>query len=72
MWRIVERPRPVGCAAYIEWRNFKEAVQAAMKAREGSGNTVSDHFDPSIKMISLGKGAQRRVDDWQPRTTPAT
>lgn len=50
---------------YTNWRNFKDAVQAAMKACEASEFAVSDHFDPSIKMIPLGKGAQRRVDDWR-------
>jgi DNA-damage-inducible protein D len=50
---------------YTNWRNFKEAVQAAQKACETSGYQVYDHFDPGIKMVPLGSGAQRKVDDWR-------
>jgi DNA-damage-inducible protein D len=36
-----------------------------MIACETSGHAASDHFVEANKMIPLGKGAQRRVDDWR-------
>jgi len=43
----------------------------AEKAYENSGFSVTDHFVDTNKMIELGKGAQRHVDDiafarWMP------
>jgi DNA-damage-inducible protein D len=49
---------------YTNWRNFSDAVRAAMKACEGSGQAVSDHFDAGVKMIPLGKGGHRQVEDF--------
>ena len=50
---------------YTEWRNFKKAIDSAMTACEASGYAASGHFVEANKMIPLGKGAQRRVDDWR-------
>lgn len=50
---------------YTNWRNFNTTVLAAMTACEASGIAVSDHFDAGVKMIALGKGAERKVDDWR-------
>jgi DNA-damage-inducible protein D len=50
---------------YTEWRNFTSAVRGAMTACESSGHAASDHFVEANKMIPLGKGAQRKVDDWR-------
>jgi hypothetical protein len=50
----------------LYWRNFNEAVQAAMKACEASGQATSDHFDARVKMIPIGKGGRRQVEDWHP------
>jgi DNA-damage-inducible protein D len=49
---------------YTNWRNFTDAIRAAMKACEASGQATSDHFDPSIKMIPIGKGGHRQVEDF--------
>lgn len=48
---------------YTEWRNFQLVIQKAKRACESSGINVSDHFVDVNKMISLGKGAQREVED---------
>ncbi len=48
---------------YSEWRNFLKVVEKAEKACENSGFSVKDHFVDTNKMIELGKGAQRQVDD---------
>lgn len=50
---------------YTEWRNFTSAMRSAKAACESSGHGVSDHFVEANKMIPLGKGAQRRVEDWR-------
>src|SRR5438094_8491695 len=45
------------------YRNFKSAIQRAMIACEKSGQEIADHFAEARKMIQLGKGAQREVED---------
>lgn len=46
------------------WQNFESAVQRAMTACEESGQIVENHFNASIKMVSLGSGAEREVKDY--------
>src|SRR5882672_7420447 len=48
---------------YTQWRNFQQVVDKAKTACFKAGQTVSDHFADVSKMIDLGKGAQRQVDD---------
>lgn len=48
---------------YTDWRNFLNAVDKAKESCKTSGEAVSDHFVDINKMIELGKGGQRKVDD---------
>jgi DNA-damage-inducible protein D len=48
---------------YADWRNFSNAVEKAKESCKTSGNAVSDHFVDVNKMIELGKGGQRKVED---------
>ena len=48
---------------YGQWRNFHNVISKAKTACEVSGHDVSDHFADVSKMIELGKGGQREVDD---------
>lgn len=48
---------------YTDWRNFTNTIQKAAKACENSGETISDHFVEVNKMIEIGKGGQREVQD---------
>lgn len=48
---------------YSEWRNFLLVVTKAKVACETSGHAVSDHFVDVNKMVELGSGSQREVDD---------
>src|SRR5690606_22099096 len=48
---------------YSEWRNFLNAVNKAKKSCETTGEAVSDHFVDVNKMIELGKGGKREVED---------
>jgi DNA-damage-inducible protein D len=45
------------------YRNFKNAIKKAQIACEGSGYAISDHFVETRKMVSIGSGAQREVED---------
>src|SRR5436305_446326 len=45
------------------YRNFKNAIQKAMVACEGSGQAVEDHFAEARKMVVIGSGARRELDD---------
>jgi DNA-damage-inducible protein D len=48
---------------YSKWDNFKNAIEKAKTACENAGFLVSDHFADVGKMIELGKGGQREIDD---------
>lgn len=48
---------------YTEWRNFLRIIGKAETACEASGHLVSDHFVDVNKMIELGKGGQREIED---------
>lgn len=48
---------------YSEWRNFTAVITKARTACEVSGHTVSDHFVDVNKMVDLGSGNQREVED---------
>lgn len=48
---------------YSEWRNFVSVVTKAKTACEVSGHPVSDHFVDVNKMVDLGSGSQREIDD---------
>src|SRR5882724_1348909 len=49
---------------YTEWRNFSStAISKAKTACEVSGHTIQDHFVDVNKMVDLGSGSQREVED---------
>jgi DNA-damage-inducible protein D len=48
---------------YTEWRNFTIVVSKAKTACEVSGNNIPDHFVDVNKMVDLGSGSQREIDD---------
>ena len=48
---------------YKEWRNFLKVIDKAKAACQGSDNAVSDHFVEVNKMVNIGSGAEREVDD---------
>ena len=48
---------------YSEWRNFVAVVIKAKTACEASNQAVLDHFVDVNKMVDLGSGSQRQVDD---------
>jgi DNA-damage-inducible protein D len=48
---------------YVEWRNFLKTITKAKTSCEVSGHSVSDHFVDVNKMVDLGSGSQRQIDD---------
>jgi len=48
---------------YAEWRNFLKVIEKAKTACENAGVPVPDHFVDVNKMIEIGKGGQREVED---------
>jgi len=48
---------------YARWENFEKVVNKAITACERSGYDPKDHFLAITKMVDLGSGAQRRIND---------
>lgn len=48
---------------YTKWDNFLNVVSKAKTACEISGHQVGDHFADVGKMVDLGSGSQREIDD---------
>lgn len=48
---------------YNEWRNFVQVISKAKTACEISEHAVSDHFVDVNKMVELGSGSEREIDD---------
>lgn len=48
---------------YAEWRNFTNAIKKASEACEAAGEVISNHFVGVNKMITLGKGGEREIED---------
>lgn len=48
---------------YAQWRRFSDAIERAKLACKNSGFTVEDHFADVGKMVDIGSGAGRQIDD---------
>ena len=48
---------------YTQWRNFMHVIDKAKEACANAGQSLMDHFADVSKMVSLGSGAERGVDD---------
>ena len=48
---------------YAKWENFEQVIARAKIACANSGHDVRDHFPDVRKMIDLGKGATREIND---------
>ena len=49
---------------YQRWDKFNNVLERAISACQESGNIVEDHFSHVGKMVNLGSGSQREVDDY--------
>jgi DNA-damage-inducible protein D len=48
---------------YSKWENFQTVIGKAKTACEVSGHTVENHFPDVRKMVGIGSGTQRKIDD---------
>lgn len=60
-WFARDLLEPLG---YARWENFLTAIQRAMASCEATGQDVPDHFRGVTKMVTLGSGAKREIDDF--------
>ncbi|HEY4148840.1 MAG TPA: DNA damage-inducible protein D [Chitinophagaceae bacterium] len=48
---------------YTEWRNFLKVIEKAKDACRNAGEAISNHFVDTNKMVDVGSGAQRVLQD---------
>ena len=48
---------------YTDWRNFVKAIDKAKESCINAGERELDHFVDANKMVSLGSGSQRSIED---------
>ena len=48
---------------YRDWRNFENVLNKAQEACKNSGHSIFDHFVDITKMVKLGSGAEREIED---------
>lgn len=48
---------------YADWRNFLKVIEKAKASCENADVVVTHHFVEVNKMIEIGKGGQREIDD---------
>ena len=59
-WYARELQKVLG---YIQWRRFSDALERAKLACKNSGYSIDDHFADVGKMVDIGSGAEREVED---------
>ena len=50
---------------YAAWDKFKRVIEKSMEACRQSGNEVDDHFSQTAKMVDIGSGAKREIEDYR-------
>ncbi len=48
---------------YTEWRNFTKVIEKAKESCQTSNYAISDHFVDVNKMVPLGSGSERELED---------
>lgn len=48
---------------YTKWENFVKVIEKAKNACNNAGETISDHFADLGKMVEIGSGTQREIND---------
>lgn len=50
---------------YSRWEKFFPVIEKARKACINSGQTVDNHFHHVVKMVTIGSGSQREINDYE-------
>lgn len=50
-------------AGYVDWRNWSKAIDRAIASVNASGLNAADHFVGVNKMVPLGSGGRRQIED---------
>ena len=48
---------------YAQWKNFKNVVDKAKRSCEQAGEEPKNHFADFGKMVGIGSGAQKKIED---------
>ena len=48
---------------YAQWRRFSDAIERAKLACKNSGFMIENHFADVGKMVDIGSGAERQIED---------
>jgi len=59
-WQARELQELLG---YAQWRRFEEVIERAKTACANAGQVVEDHFANAGKMVGIGSGTTREIDD---------
>lgn len=54
----------MGLLDYAKWDNFKQVIEKAKTSCETAGQSVLDHFPDVGKMVNIGSGAQKPIEDY--------
>jgi DNA-damage-inducible protein D len=57
---------------YNKWDNFEKVIQKAKSACSNAGEEVSNHFPDVKKMVQIGSGAEKLIDDILLTRSPVT
>lgn len=60
-WFARDLQEPLG---YARWENFLTAIKRAIESCETTGYSPDDHFRGVTKMVPLGSGAERPIEDF--------
>ena len=60
-WFARELQEPLG---YAKWERFNDAIQRAIVSCKTTGTDPNNHFRGVTKMVKLGSGAERAIEDY--------
>lgn len=60
-WFARDLMEPLG---YARWENFSTVIHRAMESCKSTGYDAEDHFRGVTKMVKLGSGSERSVEDF--------
>ncbi|MFH1386505.1 MAG: DNA damage-inducible protein D [bacterium] len=60
-WSARELMAPLG---YVRWENFEVAIARAKESCGNSKQNIEDHFRDVTKMVQIGSGTVRPIDDY--------